>query len=483
MKSNKQMLIVSIILLSCLVVGVSFAWWTTTQKQEGNNIFTSACLNISYENETGTISLDNAYPITDVEGQTQEGYSFTIKNNCDEKVAYLVNLDVFNTEGSGILEQNDVNVGIDNRVARTLDNYEDTDKYSSEANYAKNIYSGVLQPNEEYTHNVKMWIDVNVGNEAQQAKFKSQVFVVAGQGINAVEVTPEECFITEGNTIIKYKNYLCGSKVVVPQYINGVEITNFNRHAFTDSNVFMYIDWDNDNTVFVVMDEKNFDEISVLLNENYESEEIWTSNYEILRGSEVTDWSIINSNIFYNDSTLLQVPIGWNSEEEGHDFSWQYCDIANALGSSLLFPDKVEASVEYIDFSRLKNLKVLSNDSVSYNYRLSTVELPEGLNNIYYQAFYYSALTKVFLPTTLTKIGSNAFYENKLSKLEFNSNVYLDRDAFTSNDLTYLETNNTLSFNKPFRNNPNLTTDNIKIGYFSNNTIEEFVAATAEVDE
>ena len=154
MKSNKIMLIISTIMLSCLVVGISFAWWTISKKQQGNNIFNTACLSVSYVNETGTISLDKTQPITDAEGQNQEGYSFTIKNNCNQKVAYLVNLDVFNVTGAVNLDQAVVNLAIDNRVARALDNYAEADKYSSDASYAKNIYSGVLQAKEEYTNMV-----------------------------------------------------------------------------------------------------------------------------------------------------------------------------------------------------------------------------------------------------------------------------------------------------------------------------------------
>ena len=98
-KQEKTILIISIILLVCLVVGASYALFSVNDEQEGQNKISSGCVSVSFSNETGTLSIDKAYPMTDIEGQSQTGYSFKLKNNCDSEVAYVVNLDVFNVSG------------------------------------------------------------------------------------------------------------------------------------------------------------------------------------------------------------------------------------------------------------------------------------------------------------------------------------------------------------------------------------------------
>ncbi|MBQ9834311.1 MAG: leucine-rich repeat protein [Bacilli bacterium] len=483
MKSNKCTLIISIILLCCLVIGTSFAWWTTTKKQQNNNMFTSGCLSVAYENETGTISLDKAYPITDIEGQSQEGYSFTLKNKCDEKVSYVVNLDVFNDPNVINLSQEDVNLGIDSRVARTLNNYEDADIYNNTASYAKKIYSGVLAANEEYTHNIKMWVDVNAGNEVQKSQFKSQIFVIVGQNIASTEVSPEECFVTNGNTLLKYKNYMCSGDVVVPQYINEVEITNIEVDAFIDANVLWYVDWDTFETVFVIFDEENYDSIKYIL-ENIDPNELWTDGIRYVKVSDMEDWDIALSGLRNSDYFWLKVPLGVDISYYNGSVTQQDLIYSNMLTNQDLIADnKYNFSIKSLDLSRLKNLKYIRSGLSDYNLNLAKLELPEGLESIS-ESFAYNSIEKLYLPTTLEKIESSVFVGNKLEEIEFNSELTLDKGAFRNNNINKITINNTIVLGESvFSGNPNLTSDNIYIGYFSNNTLEDFVAATAEFSE
>ena len=48
---------------------------------------------MSYQDVNEGISLTNAVPTSDSKGIEQEGYTFTITNNCDNWVEYNINLE------------------------------------------------------------------------------------------------------------------------------------------------------------------------------------------------------------------------------------------------------------------------------------------------------------------------------------------------------------------------------------------------------
>ena len=329
-----------------------------------------------------------------------------------------------------------------------------------------------------------MWVDVNVGNESQNAQFKSQVFVVAGQSVEAVEVTPEECFVTEGNTIIKYKSFLCDSKVIVPQYINGEEITNIANYAFSDANALVYMDYENDISIFVVMEEENMNYYRSLLQSSYDNWMIWTTDYQVVGASEFENWEYFESGLNSGMIGYLKLPNEYDLEEYGA-FDWSQYDYTFRLGGlSENQKSLYNSSLEYVDLSRLANLSELSQDSLADCYNLRKVELPEGLVNIYGQAFSSASLLELYIPTTVKTIGGYAFYDNKLQSLEINSEITISLSAFSKNNLSKLEINNTVSLNNAsFSDNPNLTAENIHIGYFSNNTINDFITTAAETSE
>lgn len=479
-KQEKTFLIISIILLVCLVVGASYALFSINDEQEGKNKISSGCVSVSFSNETGTLSIDKAYPMTDIEGQSQTGYSFKLKNNCDSEVAYVVNLDVFNVSGVTNLEQDDIILGIDSKVARDLTNYNNTDKHSADASYAKNIYSNVLKAREEYTHTIKLWVDENVGNEAQNAKFKSQIFVIAGQDIIANGVTPEECFIVNetGEAIVRYKSYYCPDDVVVPRYINGVEITEIYAEAFNDANMLSVYNWDTDVKDYVILDEENYDFILKFWSQNIYPDAEWASEINFYKASEYSSWENFNmSSVGTIDALSLHLPLHmpeseWQRDRMPDEYSYTY------LYGKENYPEAIKS----LDLSRLKNLKIIDRITMA-NKGLKTIELPEGVEEIIAGSF-NTSINAIFLPTTLKKIGDNAFSYHKITNLEFNSEITIGRNAFVGNNINALTINKTLTIDPTsFSKNPNLLAENIKIGYHSKNTAEEILNSAALTSE
>ena len=93
MKKRVIILIISLIAITGIIVGVSYAFFSTGGMQEAANTFQSGCLNISLTNESTSINLSNIYPVTDIEGLDGTSYDFTIKNTCSTDANYQINLE------------------------------------------------------------------------------------------------------------------------------------------------------------------------------------------------------------------------------------------------------------------------------------------------------------------------------------------------------------------------------------------------------
>ena len=93
---NKKKIIVVIITLIVSISTVSYALWTTTHIQTGQNSINVGCLDIQFTEGDG-INITNGYPITDEAGKKSKGTEFSITNTCTVPVAYEVVLDEITT--------------------------------------------------------------------------------------------------------------------------------------------------------------------------------------------------------------------------------------------------------------------------------------------------------------------------------------------------------------------------------------------------
>ena len=87
-----KMLFLVILLVSVVLVGSSYAWFTATET--GKNVTVSAgTLNISFSDSGSDITLQDQVPITTSEALKTDGYTFTVTNNGTIDADYTVILD------------------------------------------------------------------------------------------------------------------------------------------------------------------------------------------------------------------------------------------------------------------------------------------------------------------------------------------------------------------------------------------------------
>ena len=204
-KNNKKLFILAgTLLLLVGVIGITFAYFSTGGAQEQANTFSSGCLNIELTNESASISLDNVYPITDIEGLEGTSYDFTIKNNCSTETNYQINLESLN-EVANSLSADYIKVSLssdtfDNVISILSDNTPVTPELEG-AYESYNLYTTSIGAGEEKTYHLKIWLDYDATVEQAASKvYQSKINVIANPDTQVID-TLEAKFSLEGSTL------------------------------------------------------------------------------------------------------------------------------------------------------------------------------------------------------------------------------------------------------------------------------------------
>ena len=187
-------LLISIVSLVNLSIN-SFALWYETNNQVDNNLISTGCFNIAFNdlaenNKSSSIGLLNTYPIKDSVGVKLQPYSFTIKNICNitgeyrivlsklsnsnlanEYLRYTFNkkddilvVDAIPTESTTVLDNNTVAIiNQKNNPNYIVDNYV--------------LEEGYIEPNEELSYELRIWLNENAGNDQMGKIFEGVVSV------------------------------------------------------------------------------------------------------------------------------------------------------------------------------------------------------------------------------------------------------------------------------------------------------------------
>ncbi len=185
MKNKKTMIaIISVIAVILVLIGVTYAYWLITEKQEGENVISSACLNISLNGEND-IELTDQYPINDNDGMKLTPYTFTVTNNCTTSIGYRVNLESIG-ESSSAIKASAIKVAIGDNI-KLLSNIDNASITENGAYAANMIAYGILAgksdetTEDEVTYNLRLWLDKDAPISEQNKTFRSKITVTIGQ--------------------------------------------------------------------------------------------------------------------------------------------------------------------------------------------------------------------------------------------------------------------------------------------------------------
>ena len=113
MKDKKKIIaiVIAIVAVIAIIAGSTYAYWQITRTQETPNDIVAACLSLDLQDKSTAIDLDSAWPISDEEANSLIGYTFTVTNNCDEEINYIVGLN--RVEEDNYLQDTSVKVRLD----------------------------------------------------------------------------------------------------------------------------------------------------------------------------------------------------------------------------------------------------------------------------------------------------------------------------------------------------------------------------------
>ena len=155
-------IVIAIIIVISVSIGTTYSLWTTSVHQASVNSVDVGCFNITFNDTNidygGNISLDNAYPMSDVQGKLTQPYRFSITNQCSVAASYQVILETLSTST------------MDEKVLDVRFNDEATKMYSANVNgglsddakNGMNIFRGYLSAGQTIIHNLRVWIDYDV---------------------------------------------------------------------------------------------------------------------------------------------------------------------------------------------------------------------------------------------------------------------------------------------------------------------------------
>ena len=95
MKSKSRILLISTIIIFILTIfiGTSYSLWQTINTQDSVNTATTKCFNVEITSQKNSISLENAYPISNVSGKKLSDYDATMEDLDNEIKSIVTYLD------------------------------------------------------------------------------------------------------------------------------------------------------------------------------------------------------------------------------------------------------------------------------------------------------------------------------------------------------------------------------------------------------
>jgi len=184
-KKKLILLILFTMIVVCVGIAGSYALWSITLNQANENIVSTSCFDITFEEDTSTtIKLEKAFPISDEDGANLKPYKFKIKNNCSSYVKYTLAIEVTksSTLDSGFLKYQ-LNNEKGSLIIRKNSIQELKDKFISDA-------EPIVFDEEEAKEYIKKY-EKSLKITEENSKIDIEIFFTLKEDITAYQEIPE----------------------------------------------------------------------------------------------------------------------------------------------------------------------------------------------------------------------------------------------------------------------------------------------------
>ncbi len=179
-KNNKKVIIIGIVIIVLLLIGVAFAYLTTTLHGEKEYLVRVGSLGLRLE-EGNELTLEKQIPLEDSEGMILDGFNFSLINEGNIETDYTIYLDDIELdEGETRMPDSAIRYSLTkNEKAGSAD-----DLSNMGVNPNRVVDSGSIAVDETITYTLRIWIDYDATTEEASGKtFKGKLRVVATQPV------------------------------------------------------------------------------------------------------------------------------------------------------------------------------------------------------------------------------------------------------------------------------------------------------------
>ena len=178
----------AIIMVTILVLGVSYAWLSLTLNGTKNNVIKAGTLALTLDDGTSVgISQLAALPISDDKGLELTPYTFSLENTGNIDSEYTIYIDDQATE-EGETAMPDTMVKLN--LAKNNTSLKTSLLSGIGAHPNRVLDSGTIKPGEKFTYNLRLWIDSAAGEEVMGTTYRGMIRVEATQVIQRLPEQP-----------------------------------------------------------------------------------------------------------------------------------------------------------------------------------------------------------------------------------------------------------------------------------------------------
>jgi hypothetical protein len=189
--------VIAILLVATMSIGSSYALWKVTKYQDEANVIKTGCFELTFTEQTSSVNLTNAYPISDEKGLKTEPYTFTLTNTCTIDASYVVYLNTLkitdtDSEGKTIEKISDdlinysftktgSSIAVADKLSNATENTTDLSNFSYNGNLLKSysLQTGLLAPNESVQYSLRLWINEGATTKINGYQFAAGIATVA----------------------------------------------------------------------------------------------------------------------------------------------------------------------------------------------------------------------------------------------------------------------------------------------------------------
>ena len=204
LKYSVPLVAIAFMMVVTMLVGSSYAYWKVTKYQTKENVIHTGCFELSFSEETSSINLNNAYPITDDKGLKTTPYTFTLTNTCEIDATYTVYLNTLRAKSGQIklddkyikysLKQRNSSVAVANplpTLSSATENTEDLTNFTFESGDVldksyelatgslKGRSSAEANDGASVTYDLRLWMDEDVELKDEKGSVPGRTFEAA----------------------------------------------------------------------------------------------------------------------------------------------------------------------------------------------------------------------------------------------------------------------------------------------------------------